>query len=345
MDCYISKLPDDIVQRILCNLPTVALSQCRCVCKSWHNFLLDPDFAKLCLSREPSSSLLLFMENETLIFCLEFLGESCYFDCPARVPLGSNPGPVQFVNSCNGLLYLRQSAPLYPLELHRIVNPMMGKYITLPPCRNIREWCLDQCLLGFCPKTKRYKAICISSKDGDWEAYVHTIGTGVSWGSIGAVPFGGCHHNRVFSDAFVNGCCHWLVFRRIGYQIWSFDFEREQFVSISLPYDNLEIWVMKEYGVVESWAKLLVLENHMNFRSFSFLEVTKLLANGEVLLFDGHNLILYNPLSNNYRSLDIPGFRSAFDGRRHDFIVHNNPIFASLIDMLLGDNVKVGILF
>ncbi|XP_058006452.1 putative F-box protein At1g55070 [Hevea brasiliensis] len=297
MDCYISKLPDDIVQRILCNLPTVALSQCRCVCKSWHNFLLDPDFAKLCLSREPSSSLLLFMENETLVSTKH------------------------------------TSAPLYPLELHRIVNPMMGKYITLPPCRNIREWCLDQCLLGFCPKTKRYKAICISSKDGDWEAYVHTIGTGVSWGSIGAVPFGGCHHNRVFSDAFVNGCCHWLVFRRIGY------------VSKRAEDDNLEIWVMKEYGVVESWAKLLVLENHMNFRSFSFLEVTKLLANGEVLLFDGHNLILYNPLSNNYRSLDIPGFRSAFDGRRHDFIVHNNPIFASLIDMLLGDNVKVGILF
>ncbi|KAF2283097.1 hypothetical protein P3X46_017480 [Hevea brasiliensis] len=376
MDCYISKLSNDIVESIFFKLPTAALSQCRAVCKSWRNIISDPDFIKLHSSS--CFSLLLLMETVTKgltirtstdeifqqtkkmeLFCLEFLAGSCH--------LGSLPwlGPLLFVNSCNGLLCLRQQFPGI-----LIINPSKGECVTLP-CRNRWCWDLTDGVLGFCLKSKRYKAIEISCRFGKsgryWEAYVYTLGTADFWRSIGAAPSYEGIYRRDFSKVFANGYLYWLDNSRERFgEVLSFDFEREKFGSLSLPcvdiwegigdfgdsiyackygkYDDdyvLEIWLMKEYGVKESWAKLLVLKYHRDCGSFFHLEVIKALENGDLLLYNGFDFVLYNRGNNKYTRLDIPQeVQLHFDGKRLDLIVPNNPNVASLKDVVVGDNLK-----
>ncbi|XP_039040426.1 F-box/kelch-repeat protein At3g23880-like [Hibiscus syriacus] len=121
------------------------------------------------------------------------------------------------------------------------------------------------------------------------------------------------------SMTFVNGAVHWLGYQRrnsdgfkFNYTILGFDLSAEEFFEISFPEsftclpdmelstmkygqssiavvklgwedgELLEMWVMKEYGVVESWTKVLAL--YMGDRSELFPRVLGFRNNGEVLL-------------------------------------------------------------
>ncbi|KAJ6376400.1 hypothetical protein OIU76_025524 [Salix suchowensis] len=68
-----------------------------------------------------------------------------------------------------------------------------------------------------------------------------------------------------FSSAFLNGVVHWIANRADQHEgihnvVLGFDMSDEIFLEIALPscLDNFHIWVMKEYGVVESWTQLVL---------------------------------------------------------------------------------------
>ncbi|KAJ6426777.1 hypothetical protein OIU84_022379 [Salix udensis] len=367
-ECYISRLPDDMLRVIFCKLPIgMLLNDCRYACKSWRAILLDPDFGNLYLSLKEPSTLFIYMKGYTTLHWLEFQGELCFFH-----PVTNFIKKYQFVNSCNGLLYLREYRSRNPyiedLVMY-ILNPVTGEYMFVPPAEVGRNLETELGGLGFCPQTNEFKAIRIYKLGvkKDLQADVYTLGNG-SWRTVGAAPdiLASClFYHWGYMKAFVNGAFHWLLVSMGDHldQIITFDFETEQFGSIALPeivefegyevlnlgvlgetiyfcgHDKIEseqskeIWVMRQYGVVESWTKMFVIENRGGVRNPFIFRAIAVLNDGDIFLKWDKILIWYELETESYTMLGI-------EGRA---IVHE-PRFVSLKDDAKGDGPKEPVL-
>ncbi|PRQ38950.1 putative F-box associated interaction domain-containing protein [Rosa chinensis] len=195
---------------------------------------------------------------------------------------------VFLINSCNGLVCLARGHlgdGLY------VCNPILGEYISIPsPDKSITCW-FKFVGLGFNARTNEYKVLQTCSNG---ESQIYTIGTGV-WRSIGMAPSGTSMVHSLYSpfNSFLHGALHWFPCSFDGSQFMqSFNFETEQFrplpppfkghLKLSQHYNHLKLgvlkgclflcvfgaynsefdmWVMKDYGVQESWTKILVIEN------------------------------------------------------------------------------------
>ncbi|KAK8276184.1 hypothetical protein V6Z12_D10G183800 [Gossypium hirsutum] len=134
-------------------------------------------------------------------------------------------------------------------------------------------------------------------------AEIYTIGSG-TWRSIGNTPTGSV---SLPFNAFLNGALHWSKSSLGGEFINSFDFDTERFGMVPPPdhfqeldkesgdtttgvlggclfiihvviSELFEIWVMKEYGVKESWTKQFVVIDFIN-QKVKHLEETRLSQN------------------------------------------------------------------
>ncbi|KAK9007048.1 hypothetical protein V6N11_019376 [Hibiscus sabdariffa] len=228
-------------------------------------------------------------------------------------PFGSLSHFVVF-GSCNGLI----SLILLPTHLLNFFlwNPSIQKYISLPR-PNISEAVELNVGFGFDSRNNDSKLLMVGveEKDNSWiQPYLFSLNENC-WKRVTAIP-----PNYTFdaitgmSLPFVNGAVHWL-----GYQtknkdeynnvISGFDLSAEEFFEINLPealigllhvdltimnygessivvtthpiFGEHELWVMKEYGVVESWTELLAF--HIQRRESPFV-VSGFRKNGEVLL-------------------------------------------------------------
>ncbi|KAA8545256.1 hypothetical protein F0562_020040 [Nyssa sinensis] len=158
------------------------------------------------------------------------------------------------------------------------------------------------------------------------EVEVYTLSTD-SWKKKGIEFMWGV--NPQSSPAFVNGALHWIAAhqeRAHNELILSFDIGKEVFQEIMLPNYHLDevdfdvstcvleeslslfvycpfkhqegsercyLWVMREYGVAESWTKkyTIVLEESVEriLGSTNFNELILEESDGEIFLFDFHN--------------------------------------------------------
>ncbi|GLT55059.1 hypothetical protein SLA2020_282120 [Shorea laevis] len=237
--CNFTELPWHVILEIMLKLPIEALIRCRYVCKAWHDLLLDPSFAKLHHGSTPTGVVLqssLFPHgNSGPLYLLDPQEQQ-----PSSIIAKFNQLPYlesTLVNSCNGLICscdIRMANPIY------ISNPVTE---------------------------------------------IYTLGSG-AWKRSEHVP--PARHRSLFGT-FVNGALHWLVKLPNGsLLIRSFDLENEKFQTIPLPsstvfhasfkrsnlgilgdclclssivmsassdWDIHDVWVMKEYGVRESWIK------------------------------------------------------------------------------------------
>ncbi|KAL3533859.1 hypothetical protein ACH5RR_007380 [Cinchona calisaya] len=210
-----------------------------------------------------------------------------------------NDHPSHIVGSCNGLICI-WSAP----RLLTIWNPLTNKSRILP-CddegeplyendTNIperlrgRSWVMVN-VFGYDDVNDDYKVV---------RAYEDALGVyslrDHSWKLIDDLPY---HETDYFEDfeALVNGNVHWRRLYRDGLRdfpvIISLNLETEKCGEISLPDDldgefdwylkvvegclcivcncddrRLEIWVMKEYGVLESWTRVASIPDSEDFR-------------------------------------------------------------------------------
>lgn len=143
----------------------------------------------------------------------------------------------------------------------------------------------------------------------------------------------------------VSGALHWVVTRRFKFDeaeadlIIGFDLTAEKFREVPLPdftndkfhmdvgvlggcvcmianyYDvSVDVWVMKDYGVKESWTKLC---NVGEMDDFGFKYVRPLgfsKSGGEVLLEqDREKLLWYNLKSKRIKDVNIRGMPQSFD--------------------------------
>lgn len=271
-------------------------------------------------------------------------------------------GQVTLVGSCNGLLCLHHvSRPSF----YYICNPVLGEVAILPKLTSVNQayTYLKHSGFGFSPKTKQYKVICfmhmsytdpvthlLSTKT---IADIHTLGT-ESWRRIGDAPL---PMSKGSFDSFLNGILHWITddFTAVNL-ILSFDFEMEQFGYVPRPthFDQdclnkiswinvgvlgeflslcyvigdsqFDVWVMKDYGVKESWTREFVID--INFycglREHHLHHPITFLRNGDLLfIWNSSTLVSYNHRKGTFREFKAFG--------PHDFhVIAHIPSFISL---------------
>ncbi|XP_050229366.1 F-box protein CPR1-like [Mercurialis annua] len=255
-------IPPEVVFQILirCEVPTVL--RWRCVSKQWRAVIDDPDFIK----HHTNNSITFITDYSS--YCID-IGEVLYtLDLEASGQLYSKSPDLcnilldseswYFVGSCNGLLCLQQTDSLEALILNPCTLEKLRISNDLPSCFSDQER-TDGIRIGYV-ETGETKEL----------AMPYFIDYGIS-----------------YMGMLTGGALHWLVRRSDGSTgkkrvILGFDLGTEEFRELPQPEysatdckismsllgtwlcicandgDQLDfdIWVMKEYGVTESWTKL-----------------------------------------------------------------------------------------
>ncbi|KAL6507232.1 hypothetical protein OROGR_023441 [Orobanche gracilis] len=325
LHCFI-QIPDEILMyEILPRLPVKSLSRFKCVSKSWKSLIESDRFMKIQYRNSA--------KNPRFIFDFDYYTMQ---ECSLHLLLNSKEesGPTKkqamsgaLVGCCNGVVCC-----FNPQNWRfSLWNPAIRVRIELPDngCRYT-----EKCGFGWDESTGAYKVFAVLSK------YSHTKKIGKifssntqSWRTI---PRGSPSVHSVVG-VFVHGNLHWVDWCHP--QIECFDLEREEFGRIGLPLENafhfpvlgeigkslsilidweerLEVWVMKEYGVKDSWFKLLMFPPHISvskpraypfhpffgegfngdiFMIYRFFRVFTEDPNGEILACDEENLTIYSP--------------------------------------------------
>ncbi|KAK6128962.1 hypothetical protein DH2020_037305 [Rehmannia glutinosa] len=311
-------LPPEIVEEILCNLPTKSLIRFRCVSKSWRSLISEHRFVRKHLSRAAQQKILIPIPspsaNENMYYSQEIMpikrGE--YFCAPFS---GSNYWEV--LDSCDGLLCVRVDMSIY------IWNPCLKTYwkILTPSGKQNFD---DFSYLGFGYDSTRndYKILKLSRFRLRYmtETQVFSLKSD-SWRKLNDFP---PQDYRPLTSVFLNGSIHWLLATEIMGQnlfaLFSFDLSDDKYREVRLPEycpispcnnnyvvdlnlcilkgmlcvlvewkSCLVLWAMKDYysDHDKSWTKILdirldlILEKYcipLGFKPFYLYE------NGEVMM-------------------------------------------------------------
>ncbi|XP_015165811.1 F-box/kelch-repeat protein At3g06240-like [Solanum tuberosum] len=228
-----------------------------------------------------------------------------------------------------------------------ILNPTTREYIILPQPQRVRKWPnLVTYGFAFDPVRFDYKVVRIYQEEirdtngfryYKSEAQVYTIGKLGYWrSSVEHVMF--CFGCRAYG-VNLYGKIHWLVSDANGNELMcSFNLENELFESFPTAApgyskencpnlrslgvfgrclcvcDNnadthFEVWVMKEYGVTDSWVKQIVINNapeYNDWLSYEMINLLKVLEDGQVLfLWRDDFLFLHHPVKKTLKMLDV----------------------------------------
>ncbi|CAA3002957.1 F-box At3g07870-like [Olea europaea subsp. europaea] len=235
--------------------------------------------------------------------------------------------------SVNGLICLRDSN--YEHESVYICNPITREYVRLPsPKGVVRYPSMATYGFGVSRVSSEYKVVrvfhdqvldpvrqtCIRIPRS--ECHVYTLGTG-SWRSINGNMLNFAYGRRCRSvGLFFNGNIHWLIkdLDDTHEMISCFNLENEVFQPFPAPFPGMEgllgslgvlhdclclcdntshceinIWVMKEYGVEKSWNRQFVITK-MTELTGPTLEVVypfKIFKDGVIMVLWGDFFMLY----------------------------------------------------
>ncbi|KAL3353650.1 hypothetical protein AABB24_018395 [Solanum stoloniferum] len=342
-------LPSPILLQILSTLPPTALLYVKSISKSFLNLTLDSEFLKLSRSASIIIHQFHSNRTNTLKI-LKFVVDNNFDHDPIvdlDLQLYFPVDPVFLVGSVHGFVCFNYF--FGDVDSIYILNPTTREYIILPEPQRVRKWPnLVTYGFGFDPVRFEYKVIRIYQeeiRDDDTngfryyksEAQVYTIGKLGYWrSSVEHVMF--CFGCRAYG-VNLYGKIHWLVSDANGNElICSFNLENELFESFPTApgyskencpnlrslgvfgsclcvCDNnvdthFEVWVMKEYGVTDSWVKQIVINispECNNYRlCYEMINLLKVLDDGEVLfLWRDDFLFLHHPVKKTLKRLDV----------------------------------------
>lgn len=193
-------------------------------------------------------------------------------------------------------------------------------------------------------------------------AEILTLGS-LTWRSLGQINYDPV---QSASQVMVNGRLHWVNWplrHHHNHRLISFDLSEEKFRLVPCPnsaagfeghgyhrlmlvnrggclsvvsninYGSFEIWVMKEYGVRQSWRKEFNISSEIpreleeevdpSFKISrlyrrSFTRVVCSMKNGEILLqYKCRTLVAYDPRHGTFTNIKIPGMPNMFEAVAH----------------------------
>ncbi|KAK9162194.1 hypothetical protein Syun_003096 [Stephania yunnanensis] len=313
---------EDVIIGILSRLPAKSLFRFKSVCKAWRTLIDQPSFIHKHLEQSqrgegttrPNNIMFLDCNNESRLYSLD-------------------------IESSSALLL---SCDKVEVELTEKVRRTYTNFEYKRP----QNMLFSSFGFGYDAKIKDYKLVMITNStqttettDSASNIKVLTLGTN-AWRKLSNVPY----RVGLGPGKLINGALHWID--NETNQVICFDVEEEEFKVVSRPvYYNaaarvsvsvevtelegclavvcrhqsrkcrdVEVWMMKEYGLEDSWTKMfsidpktlppLLIKNKNTgvFRPKCFITALCILKNNEgVLLLIDRDIVLYNLKRNTCR--------------------------------------------
>lgn len=348
------RLPPDVVLDILSRLPITTLVLAKSVCRAWRRIIQGSVLPSKHLSRMAENDPCIIFQSHWPIPNQYYIVDFSAWNegNKALKNISVSTMDANLVGSCNGLLCFSNSSRIH------ICNPLTEDSKELPKLsKDPGEAGILG--FGFSPTTMEYKLVEIVHRkrrtkashnlaaSNSFQSVVRVLTLGnPSWRTLGMVPY---RFVRQSSQAMVSGRFHWISQPGkydVDSQFISFDLTSEQFQVIPKPNNcgrsnrafyellvlrghlcaaasdasgGLEIWIMKEYNVKESWTKELYIESflpreelrRMNARTLLSTSIFRAICrfrSGKVLLeHRSKALVLYDPVHETYEDLNIDG--------------------------------------
>lgn len=341
-------VPLDLVADIICRLPAKAILRFRRVSKTWKCLIDCSRFVNLQLKKSIESQThrrLIIRKNSDL-----FSVDLDPFDSAVELihPLMCYGSRIRIWGSCNGILCICNVA-----EDIALWNPLTRKYRILPslPPERLRDGILRFSIeaygFGFDSVHDDFKLLKISQNIGldpvDFDSQVKVFSLRkFCWMPTESMTYTLRYSSKM--GVFVNGALHWVVSQNLGMGladlVVAFDLGTDKFKEIPLPeltddkreiqvevlggclcllanYDRvrLDVWVMKEYEVKESWTKLFTVSQVDFVGSIKSVKPLSYSKTGcEVLLLQNcKKLIWYDLQSQTMHNAQIDGLPHSFE--------------------------------
>ncbi|KAM7252845.1 hypothetical protein ACFE04_025463 [Oxalis oulophora] len=299
-------------------------------------------------------------------FIVELLDQAFVSDVQYALPKYLPPTDFWVANSCHGLLCLAASRkPYYPIKLsnpitgeyvnlpQHVMNYGFDVVVSgLGLTSATKKFKVVRLVYSRRQGSSSNPLLRLGPSIMERMIEVYTLGTN-SWRILGTVP------TNVPSDrgVYLNGAFHWASNNKHKHKransdyIISFDLETETFGTVPPPVTltlhpegpdhfiktgvvgkflylrcNNEFWVMKEYGVQESWVKLCVDDT-----SLPSYQPIKYLRGGEILMKLGGleaKLISYDPVKETSKEFELPKLNCQFG------VINYVPCFMPIRDIL-----------
>ncbi|XP_058784940.1 F-box/kelch-repeat protein At3g23880-like [Vicia villosa] len=323
-------LPFDLITEILSRLPVKLLLRFRCVCKSWNSLISDHKFARkhFNLSTTPNLHVITPYDPSQRRYVLRsYPLQSLFTDLTTNFTQLGFPFNSPFehffhyiVGSCDGILCLADFHNTFVV----LWNPSIRKFKELPLFEKPQVAGSAKFGFGYDHLSHSYKVVVLYNSyrcdiiEDTIKIKIYNSRTN-SWRSFQKLPFT-TEFGPDQSGVHVSGTINWLASTkwRPPLFILSFDLGKDSYQKIFPPeFDgrlelcvlkdclcilcDYDVWVMKEYGVKESWTKLFKLSNLPGQRkglSRSYLtKAFDIFEDDQVLLVERRNkkkLILYD---------------------------------------------------
>ncbi|KAL5726244.1 hypothetical protein ACHQM5_009299 [Ranunculus cassubicifolius] len=341
----INSLPIELVIEILSRLPVLHLWSLRFVSKSWFNLITrNPNFAKFNydhftkLNNNPS---ILGLDHKNNVYLA-----TDYTCCDEAIRLVSVLCQYYVAGICDGLICLVHKDNKEVCIVNPVMKEFSTVLCSPFPANRFPGYV--KCIVfsfGFDQCSKKYKLVrtCCESyypkKEYHSEISVYTLGVDSTWRVIEDDVKVGLD-SRPESILVVNGVLHWLAKRpgsSVRGLIGGFDLKDEVFREVPPPssldmndsrwkrgilelggalsifwrtnWSDCEIWMMEEYGVVNSWTRKyrFRLEAARQYLRTHALGIT--LDGGVLLIQNSEDLIMYDPETNSFANLKGFKFR------------------------------------
>ncbi|WOH08290.1 hypothetical protein DCAR_0727728 [Daucus carota subsp. sativus] len=336
----IPSLPADIILEILQWLPVLSLLRFRSVCKLWLSLISTHDFIQTHLSKSTQFThprlILSSLDPHFNIFSVDagLIQPSCE---ELEYPLKQLGVLVRIVGTCNGLVCVAFEGSLI------LWNPATRKSRRVCDSEvKLRLRSHSECVYGFGydESNDDYKVVeikCSSNYRGPCTTELKMYSSRSNcWRRIEDFPVG-ISINK--SGKFAYGALHWVTRPPSCQDSWiivSLDMTREHYgevvqpdygegncsltlgmlgkylsILISCQKCRWDVWVMKEYGVKESWTKLVTILNMDDPYGYPYTPLY-IYANADLLLKFVSRIVVYN-IKEGVMDLAITNFTGCYD--------------------------------
>ncbi|KAH6804419.1 hypothetical protein C2S51_032666 [Perilla frutescens var. frutescens] len=321
------ELPEEMLINIFSRLPVKSVGKCRCLATRWRTLLSTPKFIKSHLIQNSRRENLILISTDGFVRSVVDGTVSRKLELPddcARVA-----GP------CDGLVLL-----VTPENVKYVVNPITLMQVKINDSLALKKVDHSDYGFGYDRKSNDYKIVALSTRLLNRFSFVdvYSVKLGV-WKRIHNLPY----EHISMCGAFVNNAIHWLVCGPLFLDeniVLAFDLADEVFVKMPAPrpsgFDDveqfvltklvviegclclvyqtirqMELWIMKEYGVPDSWTKYSIDADV----EFGLIKPLCFVGDEEVvLLTEEKSLSVYNLKWKAWTDMVVDGVPTVLDG-------------------------------